>query len=53
MILIKHKLLKVFAAPIPKHNEVIWFYPSADSEEINRYVIYNYLEQYLDYRYNK
>lgn len=25
-------------------NEVIWFYPSADSTELNRYVIYNYLE---------
>ena len=36
---------KVFAAPIPQHNEIIWFYPSADSEEVNRYVIYNYLEK--------
>jgi hypothetical protein len=36
---------KVFGAPIPEHNEVIWFYPSSDSAEINRYVIYNYLEQ--------
>ena len=36
---------KVFAAPIPQHNEVIWFYPSADSQEVNRYVSYNYLEQ--------
>lgn len=25
-------------------NEVWWFYPSADSEVIDRYVIYNYLE---------
>jgi hypothetical protein len=36
---------KIFAAPIPQHNEIIWFYPSADSEEVNRYVTYNYLEQ--------
>jgi len=36
---------KVFAAPIPQHNEIIWFYPSADSEEVNRYVTYNYLEK--------
>ena len=36
---------KVFAAPIPEHNEIIWFYPSADSTEVNRYVSYNYLEQ--------
>jgi len=26
-------------------NEVIWFYASEDSNEVNRYVIYNYLEQ--------
>lgn len=26
-------------------NEIIWFYPSANSNELNRYVIYNYLEQ--------
>jgi hypothetical protein len=26
-------------------NEVMWFYASQDSNEINRYVIYNYLEQ--------
>ena len=36
---------KVFAAPIPQHNEIIWFYPSANSEEVNRYVTYNYLEK--------
>lgn len=35
---------KVFSAAVPTHNEVIWFYPSALSTEINRYVIYNYLE---------
>ncbi len=35
---------KVFAAANPKYNEIIWFYPSADSTEINRYVTYNYLE---------
>jgi len=28
-----------------EYNEVIWFYPSADSNEVNRYVIYNYVEQ--------
>lgn len=26
------------------HNEVWWFYPSADSSEIDRYVLYNYVE---------
>jgi hypothetical protein len=28
-----------------KYNEIWWFYPSADSEVIDRYVIYNYLEK--------
>jgi hypothetical protein len=28
-----------------QYNEIIWFYPSANSEELNRYVIYNYVEQ--------
>jgi hypothetical protein len=41
----KSQAYKVFAAANPKYNEVMWFYPSESSEEINRYVIYNYLEQ--------
>jgi hypothetical protein len=28
-----------------KFNEIIWFYATADSNTLNRYVIYNYLEQ--------
>jgi hypothetical protein len=36
---------KIFAAPIPQHNEIIWFYPSSGSDEVDRYVTYNYLEQ--------
>ena len=28
-----------------KYNEIWWFYPSADSVVLNRYVIYNYLEK--------
>ena len=40
----KAQAYKVFAAPNPKYNEVIWFYPSASSTEIDRYVTYNYLE---------
>ena len=40
----KGQAFKVFAAANPKFNEIIWFYPSSDSEEINRYVTYNYLE---------
>ena len=36
---------KVFAARNENFNEVSWFYPSADSTEVNRYVTYNYLDQ--------
>ena len=35
---------KCFAASIESNNEVVWFYPSSDSSEINRYVMFNYLE---------
>lgn len=28
-----------------EHSEIWWFYPSADSGEVNRYVVYNYTEQ--------
>lgn len=35
---------KIFATNVPQHNEIIWFYPSASSDEIDRYVTYNYLE---------
>ena len=41
----KSQLFKIFGTSNPEHNEVMWFYPSEDSTEINRYVIYNYLEQ--------
>lgn len=27
------------------YHEVWWFYPSADSETVNRYVVYNYMER--------
>ena len=35
---------KCFATSIESNNEVVWFYPSSNSDEINRYVIFNYLE---------
>ena len=35
---------KVFAANNSAYNEIIWFYPSSTSNEIDRYVSYNYLE---------
>jgi len=36
---------KVTAALNSENNEVWWFYPSADSQENNRYVVYNIMEQ--------
>ena len=36
---------KVFGAINSSFNEIWWFYPSADSDSIDRYVVYNYLEQ--------
>ena len=36
---------KVFAGLNSSHNEIWWFYCTADSDDIDRYVIYNYLEQ--------
>lgn len=36
---------KVFAGVNSLYNEIFWFYPSAGSEDIDRYVIYNYDEQ--------
>lgn len=35
---------KVYGLSNVDQNEIMWFYPSADSDEINRYVIFNYLE---------
>lgn len=36
---------KVFAAQIIEFNEVWWFYASSGSTEIDKYVIYNYIDQ--------
>lgn len=35
---------KIYAGINSKFNELIWLYPSRDSEECDRYVIYNYIE---------
>ena len=35
---------EIYAAVNSDFNEVSWFYPTASSDEINRVVIYNYLE---------
>ena len=34
----------IFAGVNNKFTEIIWFYPSANSNEIDRYVIFNYLD---------
>ena len=36
---------KVFAGLNSAHSEVWWFYPSASSNNIDRYVVFNYAEQ--------
>lgn len=36
---------KTFAALNSADNEVWWFYPSSDSDECDKYVVYNYVEQ--------
>ena len=36
---------KVYGAVNSEFGEVMWLYPSADSVENNRYVVYNYLEK--------
>tara|TARA_R100000951_G_scaffold115107_2_gene122111 strand:- start:549 stop:1325 length:777 start_codon:yes stop_codon:yes gene_type:complete len=41
----RNQSFKFHAGSLASQNEVWWYYCSADSEEINRYVIYNYLEQ--------
>jgi len=41
----KEQSEKVVSGVNSQWGEVIWFYPSENSEENNRYVIYNYLEK--------
>jgi len=40
-----NQIEKVTAGLNSESSEVWWFYPSADSQENNRYVVYNYMEQ--------
>jgi len=39
------QIQKVNAAINTQHSEIWWFYPSANSDEVDKYVVYNYLEQ--------
>ena len=36
---------KVFSAEIIEFNEIWWFYPSEGQTEVDKYVIYNYIDQ--------
>jgi len=36
---------KINAALNTEHSEIWWYYPSKNSSEVNRYVVYNYLEK--------
>ena len=40
-----NQLEKINVALNTEHSEVWWFYPSLNSEEVDKYVVYNYLEQ--------
>jgi hypothetical protein len=41
----RNQSFKFHAGSLASQNEIWWYYCSEDSEEIDRYVIYNYLEQ--------
>jgi len=41
----RNQSFKFHAGSLASQNEVWWYYCSANSQEIDRYVIYNYLEQ--------
>lgn len=36
--------LQIFSSTVERFNEVWWFYPSANSQVPNKYVVYNYVE---------
>ena len=41
----RNQSFKYFAGSLSSNSEVWWYYCSANSEEIDRYVVYNYLEK--------
>ena len=43
------QVFKIFAFTNNAHDEVGWFYPSANSEEIDRYVVYDYNDNVWTY----
>ena len=40
-----NQLEKINVALNTEHSEIWWFYPSSNSEEVDKYVVYNYLEK--------
>ncbi|HEX7019003.1 MAG TPA: hypothetical protein VF159_03265 [Gemmatimonadaceae bacterium] len=42
----ERQVAKIWAVSIAEFGEIWWFYPSAGSAEINRYVVYNYRENH-------
>ena len=41
----RNQSFKIYSGSLASQTEVWWFYPSGDSEENDRYVVYNYGEQ--------
>ena len=41
----KGQAFKIFGAVNDSANEIMWFYPSGNSLEVDKYVMFNYLEQ--------
>lgn len=41
----RNQSFKIHAGSLATQSEVWWFYPSENSEEVDRYVVYNYAEQ--------
>jgi len=41
----ENQLEKINVALNTEHSEIWWFYPSSNSEEVDKYVVYNYLEK--------
>ena len=40
-----NQFAKVYASSNQKHNEVIWFYPSIESDEVDSYIAFNVMDQ--------
>lgn len=40
-----NQIEQVYAGACEKFNEVWWWYPSSNSQQIDRYIVYNYLEK--------